>query len=66
VSTKPQNSSVLTDGEHGIGLYLVASYVRQAQGIIEISDNQPRGTIFSLFIPNVQPAVAANNSEQSL
>ncbi|MFZ4835545.1 ATP-binding protein [Rouxiella sp. Mn2063] len=64
VSTKPQNSSVLTGGEHGIGLYLVASYVRQAQGIIEISDNQPRGTIFSLFIPNAVPGGTANNLEE--
>lgn len=39
------------DGDHGIGLYLIASYVMQAGGTIEVSDNSPRGTIFSLFIP---------------
>jgi len=38
-------------GDHGIGLYLIASYVMQAGGSIEVSDNPPRGTIFSLFIP---------------
>ncbi|MFI8416687.1 ATP-binding protein [Serratia sp. NPDC078593] len=39
--------------DHGIGLYLVASHVSQAQGCIEVSDNDPHGTIFSLFIPKV-------------
>lgn len=40
-----------TRGDHGIGLYLNASYVSQAGGTIEVSDNTPNGTIFSLFIP---------------
>ncbi|SMB44805.1 sensory histidine kinase in two-component regulatory system with citB [Serratia proteamaculans] len=38
-------------GDHGIGLHLVASHVAQAHGNIEVSDNEPHGTIFSLFIP---------------
>ncbi|WON75937.1 sensor histidine kinase [Serratia sp. UGAL515B_01] len=38
-------------GDHGIGLHLVANYVAQAGGNIEVSDNDPRGAIFSLFIP---------------
>ncbi|MEJ8322901.1 sensor histidine kinase [Kosakonia sacchari] len=38
-------------GDHGIGLYLIASYVTQVGGSIEVSANTPRGTIFSLFIP---------------
>ncbi len=38
-------------GDHGIGLHLVASHVAQAHGSIEVSDNDPHGTIFSLFIP---------------
>lgn len=54
-TTKPLSSADQTGGEHGIGLYVVASYVHQAQGMIEISDNQPRGTVFSLFIPNPKP-----------
>ncbi|EIV6645053.1 ATP-binding protein [Klebsiella aerogenes] len=40
-----------TRGDHGIGLYLIESYVTQAGGAIEVADNTPRGTIFSLFIP---------------
>lgn len=40
-----------TRGDHGIGLYLIASYVAQAHGTIEVTDNLPQGTLFSLFIP---------------
>ncbi|HIC7401813.1 TPA: ATP-binding protein [Enterobacter hormaechei] len=40
-----------TRGDHGIGLYLIESYVTQAGGAIEVADNTPRGAIFSLFIP---------------
>lgn len=40
-----------THGDHGIGLYLIESYVTQAGGSIEVTDNAPRGAIFSLFIP---------------
>ncbi len=38
-------------GDHGIGLYLIASYVAHTGGSIDVSANDPRGTIFSLFIP---------------
>lgn len=38
-------------GDHGIGLYLIERYVTQAGGFIEVADNDPHGTIFSLFIP---------------
>lgn len=41
------------NGDHGIGLYLIASYVTQVDGSIDVSDNDPRGAIFSLFIPEV-------------
>ena len=40
-----------THGDHGIGLYLIENYVTQADGSIEVTDNRPRGAIFSLFIP---------------
>lgn len=40
-----------THGDHGIGLYLIESYVIQAGGTIEVADNTPHGAIFSLFIP---------------
>ncbi|PLR32244.1 histidine kinase [Chimaeribacter coloradensis] len=48
VTSKPE-------GDHGIGLYLVSRYVSQAGGLIEVADNSPRGTLFSLFIPNPPP-----------
>lgn len=51
VTTKPSSIHEMAGSEHGIGLYLVASYVHQAHGSIEITDNTPQGTIFSVFIP---------------
>lgn len=44
-----------TRGDHGIGLYLIDSYVTQAGGAIEVANNEPSGTIFSVFIPVLQP-----------
>ncbi|WP_261796155.1 ATP-binding protein, partial [Klebsiella pneumoniae] len=38
-------------GDHGIGLWLVRSYVEQAGGNIVVDDNIPFGTIFTLYIP---------------
>ncbi|MGG6100037.1 ATP-binding protein [Pantoea allii] len=43
-----------TRGDHGIGLYLIESYIARTGGTIEVSDNLPRGAIFSLFIPCVE------------
>ncbi|OCG06636.1 histidine kinase [Gilliamella sp. wkB178] len=37
--------------EHGIGLHLVSTYVTKANGYITFEDNEPYGTIFSVFIP---------------
>lgn len=37
--------------DHGIGLWLVKSYVDQAGGVIVVDDNLPSGTIFTLYIP---------------
>lgn len=31
---------------HGIGLYLIASYVKRCQGVMIIEDNDPCGTLF--------------------
>lgn len=42
-------SSVSKD--HGIGLWLVRSYVEQAGGSIVVENNLPFGTIFTLYIP---------------
>ncbi|QRG77977.1 sensor histidine kinase DpiB [Citrobacter sp. R56] len=51
-----QGVSTRTDepGEHGIGLYLIASYVGRCGGIIALEDNDPCGTLFSLFLPKVK------------
>lgn len=56
-----QGVSTRTDepGEHGIGLYLIASYVRRCDGVITLEDNSPCGTLFSLFLPKVKK----NNDE---
>lgn len=48
VSTKTDAS-----GEHGIGLYLIASFVNRCGGAITVEDNQPYGALFSVFIPKV-------------
>ncbi|KAA5938019.1 sensor histidine kinase [Pantoea sp. Bo_2] len=42
------------NADHGIGLYLIYSYVTQPGGLIEISENAPRGTVFSVFIPETR------------
>ena len=42
--------------EHGIGLYLVSSFVTQAGGVIEVTDNPGGGTVFSVFIPDIPEA----------
>lgn len=60
-TSKPADGSELTGSEHGIGLYLVAGAVRRAGGSIEISDNVPQGTVFSVFIP-FQTTLAAGLS----
>lgn len=39
--------------EHGIGLHLVATYTQKANGYITFDNNQPYGTIFSVFIPKL-------------
>lgn len=51
-----QGVSTRTDepGEHGIGLYLIASYVRRCNGVITLEDNSPCGILFSLFLPKVK------------
>ena len=53
-SSKPERENDIVGTEHGIGLYLVAGYIDKAGGSIEIADNTPQGTIFSVFIPNGQ------------
>lgn len=40
-----------SQGNHGIGLHLVDTYVKKSNGYIEVGDNMPNGAIFSLFMP---------------
>ncbi|MBZ6387322.1 MULTISPECIES: ATP-binding protein [Pantoea] len=63
VSSKPSSGDDLMGSEHGIGLYLAAGYVHQAGGSIEIANNSPQGTIFSIFIP-FQPAASTGVSHE--
>jgi two-component system cit operon sensor histidine kinase CitA len=45
------SSKAAGEGERGIGLYLVQTYVKQAGGAITVGDNEPCGTILSVFVP---------------
>lgn len=63
VTSKPTDGGDLAGSDHGIGLYLVAGYVRQAGGSIEIADNRPQGTIFSVFIPFLPDEPAGQQHE---
>lgn len=63
VTSKPSDDSERAGSDHGIGLYLVAGYVRQAGGSIEIADNSPQGTIFSVFIPLPDSALSGQHHE---
>ncbi|WP_368542884.1 ATP-binding protein [Enterobacter soli] len=50
-TSKPDAGNEIIGSEHGIGLFLVAGYVEKAGGNIEITDNTPQGTIFTVVIP---------------
>ncbi|PIF23171.1 ATP-binding protein [Candidatus Pantoea floridensis] len=63
VTSKPTSGDDMLGSEHGIGLYLAAGYVHQAGGSIEISENAPQGTIFSIFIP-FQPEFSTGLSHE--
>ena len=63
-TSKPAGRDDMGGSEHGIGLYLVAGYVQKAGGSIDVSDNTPRGTIFSVFIPYPSPSSTGQNHEQ--
>lgn len=49
VSTKTDNKDA-----HGIGLYLIVSYISRCGGVITLEDNEPCGSLFSVFIPKVK------------
>lgn len=63
VSSKSSSVPEMAGSDHGIGLYLVAGYVQQADGSIEVTDNSPQGTVFSVFIPFV-PTMATGQSDE--
>lgn len=48
--------------DRGIGLYLVHAYVIEAGGVITVEDNEPRGTIFSVFIPKGPSAYSLDDT----
>lgn len=50
-------------GEHGIGLYLIASYVERCGGIITIEDNEPSGSLFTVFIPKVKIIYGSSSND---
>ncbi|QGU86592.1 ATP-binding protein [Erwinia sorbitola] len=66
VTTKLSDNHELAGSDHGLGLYLVAGYVHQAGGSIEISDNQSQGTILSVFIPFSSDASGGEHYESQL
>ncbi|AQL18628.1 histidine kinase [Klebsiella variicola] len=49
--TSSASSASSASKDHGIGLWLVRSYVEQAGGSIVVENNIPFGTIFTLYIP---------------
>lgn len=46
-----QNEETRTTKGTGLGLFIVASYVEQHQGTIQVLDNHPKGSIFQIEIP---------------
>lgn len=48
------SSKADSDGEHGIGLSLIAGYVARCGGAMTLEDNQPSGTLFSVYLPKVK------------
>lgn len=52
-------------GGSGIGLYLVDQYVRMHGGTVEVSDNQPQGTVFTIRIPLMAQAPVTEESRFS-
>ncbi len=48
-------------GEHGIGLYLIASYIGRCGGAITLENNEPCGSLFTVFIPKVKKDLWQNH-----
>ncbi|MCD8182217.1 MAG: response regulator [Bacteroides sp.] len=57
-----------SEGGSGIGLYLVAEYVKMHKGNIQVSTNVPHGSIFTISLPmhaTVQPQMQEQPAEES-
>lgn len=51
-------------GGSGIGLYLVAEYVKMHKGSIKVSSNAPKGSIFTVTLPTHATGMLQPNCEQ--
>ena len=54
VSLKELGNVVIFDIAAGLGLYIVKNIVALHKGVIEVKDNQPKGTKFIVYLPSIQ------------
>lgn len=57
-----------TQGGSGIGLYLVAEYVKMHKGNIQVSTNVPQGSIFTISLPihaTIPPQMQEEQTDQT-
>ncbi len=57
-----------TQGGSGIGLYLVAEYVKMHKGNIQVSTNVPQGSIFTISLPihaTIHPQMQEEQTDQT-
>lgn len=47
---------------HGIGLYLVNTYIKNAGGTLLIEESEPQGAVFSIYIPKIHREDTSNES----
>ena len=59
----------ISNGGSGIGLYLVSEYVNMHKGQIEVSENTPQGSIFTITLPlhaTVLPTAQEQKTENEI
>ncbi len=49
---------------NGLGLHIVRQYVNMMKGDISVSDNKPRGTVFTVTLPVMEPAEEDTEKEK--
>lgn len=57
-----------SQGGSGIGLYLVAEYVKMHKGTIRVSGNEPQGSVFTITLPMhaaVEPRIQEQQAEEN-